>query len=624
MNEEVKKLVAIGKLNDQAGKAISKLEKGTYCLHKSWGVGVITDWDLLGDRLTVDFEDKAGHSMKLEFAAKSLEAIEEDHVMAMRLRDPVALTELATQEPAAFAKKVLTSFGGSMAIDDWDDVVKGKVIPEGKFRSWWDSAKKAMRADRSFVVPSKRNLPLELRAEDVSPSEAMMEEFNNARDAKSKLITLENIMKDLSAFKGSEDLLQSVINDVSVAARQCQKMYPLTSIALIIEREELVNKVDGLDSGENAQTLVDVLRSETERMPEILKGMGTARQREVYSLFPEVYGEDEWPDHAFELLQESGARAIGELTKFLVDREQMDGLNAYLELGLQQRSLQSDLLAWICKERKKTASGIFGPLIGSAIVNSLERDHYEDQMTKGNRLVDILTSDTDLIPDLLADADRTQVRNFARRLKGSPVFEPLTRGSLLARIIKVFPDVNAIVAGEQEEGYEEKSSTPSGLIVSWGSLEARRATLENIMRKEIPANSEEIRIAREHGDLRENSEFKMAKEQQAVLMRRQAELEGDIAHARGTDFADADTSVVSIGTVVDIEDVEGGQKETFTILGAWDTNLEKGIISYLSGTAIALLNQAPGAEVSIPTEEADVSRKVKIVAIRPYNTATPE
>lgn len=615
MNEEVKKLVAIGKLDEQAGKVLSKLEPGVFCLHKSWGVGVVSSWDLLGDKMTIDFEEKKGHSMKLDFAAKSLEPIGAEHVMAMRLSDPDGLRDLAMSDPAAFAKKVLTSYGGTMAIDEWDEVVKGKVIPEGKFRSWWDSAKKAMRANRSFVVPSKRNLPLELRDEDVSPAKAMMVDFDNARDGKSKLIAVENIIKDLGAFKGSEELLQQVVIEINTAARQIQRTSPLTTIALIIERDVLVEKVDGLEVEEDALTLIGVLKSETERMAEILRGMGTARQREVYRLFPEVYGDDAWADGAFELLQESGARAIGELTKFLVDQGQEEGLNAYLELGLQQRSLQSDLLAWVCKERKKAASGVFGPLIASAIVNSLERDHYEDQMTKGNRLVDALTSDTDLIPDLLADADRTQVRNFARRLKASPVFEPLTRGSLLARIIKVFPDVNAIIAGEQEDG-DVNAAAPQGLIVSWGSLENKRATLENIVRKEIPANSEEIKIAREHGDLRENSEFKMAKEHQAVLMLRKADLESEISQARGTDFAGADTSVVSIGTEVDIADLTLGESETFTILGAWDTDLNKGIISYLSETASALLGKAVGDEVSISTEVAGITRKVKITGIR--------
>jgi transcription elongation GreA/GreB family factor len=113
---------------------------------------------------------------------------------------------------------------------------------------------------------------------------------------------------------------------------------------------------------------------------------------------------------------------------------------------------------------------------------------------------------------------------------------------------------------------------------------------------------------------------------QAVLMLRKAELEAEISQARGTDFADADTSVVSLGTIVDMEDSSTGEKETFTILGAWDTNLDEGIISYLSETAAALLGKAPGAEAEIATEAKGISRKVTIKSVRavpPMKVATP-
>ena len=133
------------------------------------------------------------------------------------------------------------------------------------------------------------------------------------------------------------------------------------------------------------------------------------------------------------------------------------------------------------------------------------------------------------------------------------------------------------------------------MIVSWESLQDRQEKLEDIINKQIPENSKEIGIAREYGDLRENFEFKAAKQQQAVLMRQKAELEAEISTARGTDFSDANTSIVSVGTIVNFEDLNSGNEETVTVLGAWDTDTEKGIVSYLSGmgSAICLLYTSP-------------------------------
>src|SRR5208337_3422889 len=113
----------------------------------------------------------------------------------------------------------------------------------------------------------------------------------------------------------------------------------------------------------------------------------------------------------------------------------------------------------------------------------------------------------------------------------------------------------------------------------------------------IPANSKEIAIARSYGDLRENHEYKAAKEMQKILMRQKDELEAALTRARGQDFSNARTDIVGPGTVVLATDLTTNQPETFTILGAWDSDPEKGIISYLTPIAMALVNRKVGDEV---------------------------
>ena len=59
-------------------------------------------------------------------------------------------------------------------------------------------------------------------------------------------------------------------------------------------------------------------------------------------------------------------------------------------------------------------------------------------------------------------------------------------------------------------------------------------------------------------------------------MRRKADLETQLVRARGTDFASPRTDVASIGTIVRATDLATNQPEHFTILGAWDSEPEKG------------------------------------------------
>ena len=117
------------------------------------------------------------------------------------------------------------------------------------------------------------------------------------------------------------------------------------------------------------------------------------------------------------------------------------------------------------------------------------------------------------------------------------------------------------------------------------------------MEKKIPANSREIALARSYGDLSENHEFKAAKEMQSVLMRRKGELEIAVDRARGTDFSNANTDLVSIGTILHLTDMETDKPEILTILGAWDDDADKGIISYLTPVAQALMNKKVGESV---------------------------
>lgn len=628
MHEQVQTLVDAGRLDASVGEKISQLEPGVFCNHQSWGPGRIKEWDLFGDRISIDFEDKPGHAMKLEFAARSLQPLEEGHVFAKFVGDPEATRALALEDPISFAEMVLSSFGGSMLLDEWEDKIKGRMVPEAKYRSWWESSKKVIRTDRRFVLPPKRNVPFELRDGTKTPSAALLGDFDAAKDAKSKIKVLESIRKDLEIFEQPAAELGDVIKSASAVASLAVKKTPGPAIELLMARDDLITDVEGLELGENV-VLAEVLESQKARLPEIVKGMGVGRQRELYTSMQEA-GGDNWEVGLLECLEGSGARAIAEITKFLNEAGKGKELSQHLLSGLGQRSLGAEVLAWICKERNGLATEAFSQSgLTSAIIGALERDHLDESTPKSNRLHDLLLDDKTLVGDLLKESDKNEVRHFTRRVQSTPVFEGLNKNSLLARIVKAFPQVEDLVSGEKEErkkavGEVEDTKPKGNLLVSWESLRERQERFDEIVNKKIPENSKEIGIAREYGDLKENFEFKAAKQQQAVLMRQKAEMEVEIATARGTDFTDADTSLVSVGTIVGFSEVGSEKTETVTVLGAWDTDTEKGIVSYLSGMGAALLGKKVGDELDLATTEEGETRKVRIVSIEAYATKSSD
>jgi transcription elongation GreA/GreB family factor len=188
--------------------------------------------------------------------------------------------------------------------------------------------------------------------------------------------------------------------------------------------------------------------------------------------------------------------------------------------------------------------------------------------------------------------------------------DQMGKRSLLARFIKVYPEIEELI--NERAGREEQDQS---LIVSWKSLAERKKAYDHLVNVELPKNREDISIARSYGDLRENFEYKSAKEYARVLQRRKFEMERELQRAKATDFADVTTDKVTLGTRVALLDVAAGTSEQYTILGAWDTDVANHIISYLSVSAGAILNKTVGEEVDLPTEDGSTVRRVRITGI---------
>jgi transcription elongation factor GreA len=215
---------------------------------------------------------------------------------------------------------------------------------------------------------------------------------------------------------------------------------------------------------------------------------------------------------------------------------------------------------------------------------------------------------------LTASADIEVIKDLTRALQLSTVFDDMDKRSLLARLVKAHPAIQSLISGE----HTKQETT---LQVSWESLERRRLEYQDLVQKKIPANSKEIAIARSYGDLRENHEYKAAKEMQKVLMRRKDELESQMNRARGADFSNANTDAVNIGTVVEATDLATNKRESFTILGAWDSDPDKGIISYLTPVGQSLLNHKVGDEVEFELHGAKRRHRIEKIGAAKIETA---
>jgi transcription elongation GreA/GreB family factor len=609
MTSDIQKAVESGKLTSAAGNALQNLQPGGYVVHKSWGFGRIDSINFLINQITIDFRGKKAHTMQLQYAAESLQPINSDHILAQKAADLAAVKARAKEDPVSLVRTILSSFGGKASQDQITQTMVPEVFAETEFKKWWEATKKALKKDGHFAVPSKKSEPFELRSAPVSHAEQYIEAFNQARQLKDQLAALDQILKNLPEFSDPVTQLTPILAVADSQARKNQRLNVAHSLEFLIARDEIIEKTPGLAKTEGAFAVDQLLRDEERRLAELIADLPASKHKRVLGEIPAAFGDD-WPTKALQLVMRGSTRVVTESARLLEEKGKLDVLIAGLDKAIRDHSISSESLIWLGKEREGVFAELVNPRLFSAIIGALERDQF-DETKRDRRLHDLLLNDKELLPDLIASAAHEELRDVMQKLMRTPVFEELNKRSLLGRVIRLHPEMQALVSGDSDTKQET-------LVVSWESLEKRKLEFDELVTKKIPENIKEISIARSYGDLRENFEFKAAKEMQRVLGRRRAETERELSLARGTDFANADVTQVSIGTIVTLQE-EGGQVDVYTILGAWDSVPEKGIISYQSAVAQALMARKPGEKIKVPTEHGE--REVEIAKIEPYKKA---
>lgn len=606
MQVEIEKAVQAAKLTPQAGQALEKLPAGAYCLHKSWGFGRVAEVNFLLNQIVIDFKTKKGHQMQPQYAAESLTPLADDHILVQKVTRTAEIKALAKENAGALVRLILNSYNGRATQDQIAQALSGEIFNETEFKRWWDSTKKALKKDGHIAFPTKKTDPIVLREEAISHTDELLAAFSAARQTKAQIAALDQILKSAEEFKDSE-CLAPVIATVEDAAQKSRRLNTAQAIELILVRDELAD-AKGLPRGLGAITLPDILKEEERRLHEILNDIPAAKQRRVLSSFPEAWGQEQWTDKLLTLMSKSNTRVVTEGARLLQEQGKQDELRKELERWISDHTISTEVLTWLCKEREGAYTDLVDARVLSAILSALERDQFND-VKKGGKLHDFLLEDRELVPDMLANAEPEIVRDTIRKLMLSGVFEELNKRSILGRIVRVFPEMESMLTGESNEKQE-------ALIVSWESLEKRKTEYEELISKKIPENTKEISVARSYGDLRENFEFKAAKEMQRVLMRRKSETERELSVARGTDFANPDLQQVSIGTIVTVREIATGRQVAYTILGAWDSDPKKRIISYKAAIAQALLGRKVGEKLDIPAEHGE--KQAEILSIEAY------
>ncbi len=597
MKEEFEKLAAAGKIEGRHVEPLTLLAESGCCMHRSWGFGRIKTVDTVFARFTIDFAGKPGHTMDLGFAAESLKPIPKDHILARKANDLENVRQMATHH-LELIKLVLNSYGGRATADQIQQALVPDVIRDD-WKKWWETARREMKKDGHFIVPLKKTEPVVFQAQETSLQTRLMVNFRAAKGLKARVAIVSELSKSAPDLTDKQAAAAEIITALNADIVSHQRTQPGVALEAIFARDEL-REIAGLPPVPDEITAAQIWAQDI-KFGTVLEQIPAAKHHHALESF-KAANPERWHEVLRGSLNSVSAKLCREFASLLIQEGKMDLLKDALARFINQHTANSELLLWFGRERSDTFADILGPEVFRAMLTAMERDQFNEK--RSNRLREFILDDHELLAELTASADIEVVKDLTRALQLSPVFDDMDKRSLLARLVKSHPAIQSLISGEQ-------TKQDSSMLVSWESLERRKAEYQELVQKKIPANSREIATARSYGDLSENHEFKAAKEMQKMLMRRKDELETQLTRARGTDFANARTDIVSIGTVVRAVDLGANQTETFTILGAWDSDPDKGVISYLSPVAQSLLNNKVGDEVEFELHGAKRRHRIE-------------
>jgi transcription elongation GreA/GreB family factor len=263
------------------------------------------------------------------------------------------------------------------------------------------------------------------------------------------------------------------------------------------------------------------------------------------------------------------------------------------------RKASVNVLAWCCRNAGHAfGNSVVGPVeLALLALEATERVENGERLRSQNQIKRLLQDRTWMksVCDLMEPSERAL---FLSRVKTCAGLDSVSARGVMGALVTLYPDMKQHLAGSPSG---EDGAPRSARLTSWRSYRDRQEQLRDLVENQIPANSRDIAVARSYGDLRENSEYKYAREQQRLLYRRVEEFERDLKDVRGTDFDGMPSDCCGMGITVELRHPDG-RMQVLHILGEWDRDEGMGIISSRSRMAECLAGRKVGDTATVPCE----------------------
>ncbi len=584
---------------------LNGLSAGDHIYMKNFGFGTLQEVRPEDRRLVVDFAKRPGHELEMGFAAETMEKVSPDHLFAIRHLEPERMEQLVKEKPDEVVRITLRSFGPTAA-PQVQKLLVPEIVEEKKWKTFWANARKELKKDPLVVLPSKRSEPIELMQSEKSYDGGWFEGLKSNLSMEDILAQVEEYLEANPEAKpeGEEvGILVDRLKFVRIGAEGKHYDY-LVRIWLITRKVGIQPEDVGLEPFLNEV-------KEPAGLLKVVEALNANLTKAFFAALADTDAEAAC-EALLKVLPELEYSALSEAISLLFGQEQEEKVASSLRQVWNQWTAEVDVMFWLSQNSQKIREWNYGntPDLVARLLKVLNRDYAGNRLRVQNQLRDLFRQPAWLKTVLDAMDDR-QRRAFTQGVKDSTAWEQLEKNSVLGQIVKIDRSLGDIVSGKSDDA---DTPAPKPRVTSERSYVARQAALKKLIEKDIPENTEEIARAREYGDLRENFEYKAAKDTQRLLHARRGEYESDLRVIKPSDFTEFPTDKAGIGTTVGVR-LPDGSEATYHILGEWDSDVSLNILPSESGLAQALEGFGPGDTPSIPSEHGEV--KAEILSVTP-------
>jgi transcription elongation factor GreA len=584
-------------------------DKGNFVYHRTWGVGRISS--VKGDEIVIDFSKKRGHAMSLKMAVNALQTLSKTHIWVLKAtQKKEALHDRVKNEPEWALKTVIKSSGNSCDLKRIKAELVPSVLSVGEWTAWSTKAREVLKTN-SLIGVSLNNIDLYMvRERPVSREEKLFNEFKAQRSFFDRVQTMRSYVSQKDADLDSEFFTEMFA--YFTASLRSKNQAPEQVAASYLLVKELAGHYPHLGAG--LQLNFPQIFEEIDDVPTVFMNLKDAKLREDFLHHIKLF-EPSWPDIYIKLFPYALNHSI---VASLEKEGYEDKLVAMVQHCFENFREYRGAVVWIFKnltrERwfEKTALPLEKQLITLIHILDItfrEIENHRDttENRKINRQVHAILFKEGVLTACINTADTDTILRIFTFIEDVKDLDPADKLKLRSRILDNHPDFKFF-------GDTEKMVITRGLMVTRRMYEEKQRQLTHIMDVEVPANSKEIAFALSLGDLRENAEYKAAKEKQELLNSQIAKLKDEIERAQLFDPAAVNTSRVSFGTRVVLENTASGKEEVYTILGPWESDPENQVINYLSPLGLAVLNKKTDEEFDFSINEGKVSYRVRSIS----------